>query len=79
MNKIHDCVLYAIKNRKDIEKSKLCGCYHCTEIFAVNEITQWTDQNETAICPKCAVDAVVPDAVFFFDKDLLIKAQKYWF
>jgi hypothetical protein len=41
---------------------------------------EWTDKKDTAICPHCGIDAVIP-VRSEDDKDLenLSKIHKYWF
>lgn len=50
---------YAIYNRKDIEKTDTCGCFYCKNIFYAGDITEWTDEGQTALCPYCGVDSVI--------------------
>ena len=65
----------ALCNRSMIERSTECGCFHCLEIFAPAEISNWlpieeTDEEfgppvrreETALCPKCRLHSVLGDA-----------------
>jgi hypothetical protein len=54
--KLHNC---AINNKKDIDKSDTCGCFYCKKIFYSGDITEWTDEGQTAICPHCGVDSVI--------------------
>lgn len=54
--KLHKCAIY---NRKDIQQSDTCGCFYCKNIFYAGDITEWTDNGETAICPHCGVDSVI--------------------
>ena len=72
---IKNAPMQAMKNRKSLQGSDLCGCYHCIKTFKPDSITKWTDQNQTALCPFCEVDSVVP----FNDVDKLSQANKYWF
>ena len=65
--------MYAMKNKENL--TSRCGCYHCMELFGLQEIVQWTDAEQTAICPQCGVDAVLPIA----DAELLQKVNDYWF
>lgn len=49
-------------NRRLVEESRECGCFHCGSRFAGSEITEWlkeTDGDDTALCPYCGVDAVI--------------------
>ena len=54
--KLHKCAIY---NKKDIQQSDTCGCFYCKNIFYAGDITEWTDNGETAICPHCGVDSVI--------------------
>lgn len=55
----------AYKNREKLEVLNRCGCYFCKKTFKYDEIKEWTDEDKTAICPFCSVDAVVewPDSL----------------
>ena len=56
------------------------GCYHCVKMFKASEIKEYTDAEQTALCPFCSVDSVVFDnAGFELTEDNLKKAKKYWF
>ena len=37
-----------------------CGCFHCKTTFSVDEIKRWIDGQQTALCPKCGIDSVIP-------------------
>ena len=54
----------AFKNRSEVLSSTKVGCYYCGESYSPQIITSYTDDNkagvgQTAICPKCGVDAVL--------------------
>lgn len=66
-----DAPVEAFKNRKNLNGS--CGCYRCVSIFDVSEITDWTDGDETAYCPRCNADSVIPAA------DNLLEVHEHWF
>jgi hypothetical protein len=53
----------ATNQRQDILNSKNCGCFYCLSIFEPDKITRWTDNSQTALCPNCGVDAVLPDNI----------------
>ena len=38
-----------------------CGCFHCQAVFSADGIRDWIDDGQTALCPRCGVDAVLPD------------------
>lgn len=72
---ISRAVYLSMKNREAVEKSEQCGCYHCLSVFESKDIADWTDNNQTALCPNCAVDTVIPDVS---DIKVLEASQKYW-
>jgi len=49
----------ADNHRDEIMKSEVCGCFMCQKNFAPSEITYWTDNKQTACCPKCGMGNVV--------------------
>lgn len=46
-------------SKKVIKNSKKCGCYYCLSVFKKEEITEYIDKGETALCPKCNIDSVI--------------------
>lgn len=36
-------------------------CFYCLRRFAVAGVERWIDDGETALCPHCGIDAVLPD------------------
>jgi Zn finger protein HypA/HybF involved in hydrogenase expression len=69
----------AFNNKEEIAFSKKAGCYHCLELFETKEIKEYTDEEKTAICPKCHTDTVLAETVFDLSKENLKKAKEYWF
>lgn len=60
-----ELVLYhnhSFKNRKEIEESNECGCFYCQRIFHSNEVEEYIDEGQTAICPYCGIDSVIGNA-----------------
>jgi hypothetical protein len=77
---IKEASKYSIRNRKQLEFSKIAGCYYCCKIFLPNLIDNWTDNYKTAICPLCGIDAVLGDASpYQIDYSTLKALKKYWF
>lgn len=75
--KLHQC---AINNRDKIKKSNECGCFYCKKTFSPHEIVDWTDDEETAICPYCGVDSVIcNDNNYKITKEDLEKMNEYFF
>lgn len=46
-------------HRSELSDSSICGCFYCCTKFNFTEITQWIDDEQTALCPNCGVDAVI--------------------
>ena len=69
-----------IRNRETIIRSAACGCIYCCEVFEPWEIESWTDSGETAMCPKCGMDAVVGAASGWALTDQFLEAMHArWF
>ncbi len=51
----------AFRNREDVERARMCRCFSCGAAVDPAEVRDWADGGETAICPECRVDMVVPD------------------
>jgi hypothetical protein len=56
-----DASEHSLNNRDSIMKSLYCGCYSCFRTFHVSYIKEFIDDDQTAICPYCEVDAVIGD------------------
>ena len=77
------------RHRPAVEQSRICGYFFCLELFAPTEIRKWTDRpvggtrgpGQTAICPRCGVDAVLPegDGLYPMGVELLRRMHGWWF
>lgn len=78
---IYDMPRYALKNRREVESSTLAGCFYCCAMFKPEEVKDYTDNDQTCICPKCGIDAVVCNMGLDdeLNEEKLRKAQFYWF
>ena len=77
---IKDAPKLAMKNKTNVEQSDACGCYSCTKIFKKEDIAEWTDNYQTAICPFCNVDCVIPDKCGIeINEQSLIALKQFWF
>lgn len=55
---------YSISNKQNVLSSHKCGCFFCKKIFDSHLISEHyinDKDGETAICPFCGVDSVLPD------------------
>lgn len=70
----------AMKNKNSLSFCTKVGCFHCMKIYEKQEIKEYTDNNETAICPYCQVDSVIGDSLGFpLNQQILERANKFWF
>ena len=71
---------HSFKNRNEIERSTLCGCFYCEKNFAPSEIVEWIDGNQTAMCPFCGIDSVLGNfSGFALTKEFLHSMNEHWF
>lgn len=62
-----------------IVSSSMCGCFFCGARFQPEAISEWTDDGDTALCPQCNIDAVLPDSVCRTDAEMLSAMHRRWF
>ena len=53
---------HCANHREELEASDLAGCFYCCGVFSSGIIDEWTDDDTTALCPKCGIDSVIGDA-----------------
>jgi hypothetical protein len=71
---------HSFKNRDEVEKSELCACFYCEKNFIFAAITEWVDDDQTAMCPFCGIDSVLGSACGFeLSKDFLHRMNERWF
>jgi hypothetical protein len=81
---------FSFKNRPLLEKSNMAGCFYCRSTFPTSDIEDWVDGNQldtgdtqdglTALCPRCGIDAVLPDAEpIKLTNDLLAEMNAHFF
>lgn len=56
-----------------------CGCFHCLGQFRAERVTAWTDDGQTALCPLCGMDAVVPAEALQLGLAELEALKRRWF
>ncbi|BAI83994.2 DUF4935 domain-containing protein [Bacillus subtilis subsp. natto] len=71
---------FSIHNKTYLEKVNRCGCFHCLEIFSPDEIFEWIDNEDTALCPYCGIDSVIGESdVLHITEEFLKGMRKRWF
>ena len=69
----------SMNNRGALLDSRQCGCFFCLKMYKPDQITRWLHE-ETALCPYCNVDAVIPESTDYeLDDSLLLAMKEYWF
>ena len=65
--------LLSLHNRSEIKEGVPCVCYFCLTRMDGSEIEEWADDGDTALCPYCTIDAIVPNET---DTKYLLHAHK---
>lgn len=73
--------LRALNNRKKLLKDEICGCFACETIFHTYQIKHWIEDDEgTALCPYCQVDAVLGESCGYpITREFLQEMNIFWF
>ena len=67
-------------HRGTLRESEACGCFYCLEVFPPSEIEDWTDDDDTALCPKCGIDSVISSVSGYpIERSFLQKMHDHWF
>jgi len=79
--KPHDACTF---NQFYVFNSVMCGCFYCHEIYSAKAVVTFVRTKEgmpkTAVCPRCKVDCVLPDASGYPVEKSFIQIQGgYWF
>jgi hypothetical protein len=70
---------FSVHNRKALSTDQACGCFFCLRIFDAKEIV-WQDDEDTAMCPYCGIDAVIGESSGLpITKQFLKSMREYWF
>lgn len=84
---------FSSNHANKLKEDKICGCFHCLSIYSPSLITQWLkqqkqvrpkvwrmDEQATAVCPHCGIDAVIGESSGFpITKRFLKQMHRYWF
>ncbi|TDZ42366.1 hypothetical protein CCUG63695_02338 [Mycobacteroides franklinii] len=67
-------------NRVALSRSDVCGCFYCLAIYSPSAITEWTDYDDSALCPKCGIDSVLAeDSGYPITEVFLTRMYARWF
>jgi hypothetical protein len=80
---------YCVNHRPLVEQSSSAGCFCCGATFSPDEIREWIQESDgvtgqpvgqTARCPRCGIDSVLPSAApVMLSPQLLHAMQTFWF
>ncbi len=71
---------YSTHNKELVASSERCYCFYCKNTFESSEIKAFADDGQTAVCPNCLTDSIIPDSVDeTIDENTLSMMQEYWF
>jgi hypothetical protein len=66
----------SFNNRSALARARIAGCYACLATFTAEQVVGWTHDDTTAVCPRCGIDAVLPNV----DDPLTLRAaQERWY
>lgn len=65
-------------HREKLLAGRRAGCFYCLSIFDPEMIMEWTDDEQTAMCPICGIDSVLPDSADL-TKEFLKRMHEEWF
>lgn len=51
---------YTMNHKQLLIEAQLCICTYCLYEYNINKIKDWCDNGNTAVCPYCWVDSVLP-------------------
>lgn len=76
----HGC---SFANVKAVKLSTYCGCFYCCEIYLASEVVDFIKErvavDDTALCPKCGIDSVLPGCDVILSKSFLKMMKERWF
>lgn len=71
---------FSTGHRDILATASRAGCFHCGTIFPPSEIAEWIDGGVTALCPRCGIDAVLPETTSIAVDAAILEAMRvHWF
>jgi len=68
-------------HRDEVLASEVVLCLYCQQSFPPKQITEWIDNEQTALCPRCGIDSIIGSKSGFPVSDAAFVAamHAYWF
>ena len=85
LEKIHDQCGWHVDA---VRASNQVGCFYCLAIFPSTDVSEWVEEDPkcprgpglTALCPKCGIDSILPDSLWFdLTPELLKEMNQHFF
>jgi hypothetical protein len=76
MMQVKDATEASYNNRAAIKAATTCSCYQCMRTFPASDVWEFIDSGETALCPICDIDSVLPEEVPI---ETLRAMNEHWF
>ena len=77
MERLHT---YSTHNRELIEASDRCYCFYCKSVMDSRDVKDYIDNGQTALCPKCDIDSIIPDGIEEdVNEEIIDEMNQYWF
>ena len=77
MEKLH---AYSSHNKDLVAVSQTCYCFYCLQSSDARNVTTYTDDGQTAVCPHCHAEALLPDSIDDpITPQILSVMHEYWF
>lgn len=77
---VQEAAEYAMHNRAALAESLVAACYYCQTVFQAALVSEYADGGQTALCPYCGTDAVLPSrAGYDFSPAGLQALNEFWF
>lgn len=77
---LYSAIEYATSNVEALRESEQAACYYCMKIYSALEVVEFIPEENTAICPKCGIDSVLPGTcgIEFSEENLNIINDYYF-
>ena len=80
VERIPEVHVHSSNNRAELAEGIEAACYHCRSIFKAEEVSEFIDGGETALCPCCGIDAVLSETAGYPLNYMTLRAlNRYWF
>ncbi len=80
IDRLETALKHSSNHRDELLASESCGCFYCLESYDPAEIDAWTDDDQCALCAKCAIDSVIgSESGFPITKEFLERMNEHWF